>query len=181
MRNRRTCRGSAVLILLGLCLVVVPVVGQGPNEGQAPVSPGVAYPGLPSANTAFGLSVAGTVAALASMYSRNGYVAWAGIAFGPSLGFFYGGCWGRGLLSAGLRVGVTFAAIAAFLTDDHLSASWGFVWLGGLAGSAILDLATVKRAVLRRNARVRARRGLQFDMSPFALPKGGGVRLQLSF
>ncbi|RPJ00437.1 MAG: hypothetical protein EHM31_08070, partial [Candidatus Aminicenantes bacterium] len=95
MRNRRTCRGSAVLILLGLCLVVVPVAGQGQNEGQAPVSPGVAYPGLPSANTALGLSVAGTVAALASMYSRNGYVAWAGIAFGPSLGFFYGGCWGR--------------------------------------------------------------------------------------
>ena len=180
MRNRGTCRGSAVLILLGLCLVVVPVAGRGRNEGQAPVSPVVAYPGLPSANTAFGLSVAGTVAALASMYSRNGYVAWAGITFGPSLGFFYGGCWGRGLLTAGLRVVVTFAALAVAL-NDGLSKSWEFVWLGGLAGSAILDLATVRRTVLRRNARVRTRRGLQLDMSPFAVPKGGGVRLQLSF
>jgi hypothetical protein len=177
MRSLRIRRGSEVLILLVLFLVVVPVAGQGLPEGQGPVSPEIAYPGLPSANIAFGLSVAGTVAAIASMYSGEWHVAWTGTTFGPSLGFFYAGCWGRGLLSAGLRFGVNLALV---LNYDH-SDSWGLVWLVGLAGSAILDMATVKRAVLRRNECMRARRGLQLDLSPFAVPKGGGVRLQMSF
>jgi len=180
MKNRKACSRSAAGILLVAFLVTVPVAGQSLPEGQAPALPGVSYPGLPSANTALGLTVAGTVAALVSMYSRNGYIAWAGLTFGPSLGFFYGGCWGRGLLTAGLRFCVTAAAIAVAFNDD-LDETWGYMWLGGLAVSAVVDMATVKRAVSKHNARIAARRGLQLNASPFVLPKGAGVRLQLSF
>jgi hypothetical protein len=127
------------------------------------------------------LSVIGTAAAVASWYSRNGYVILAGLALGPSLGFFYGGCWGRGLLTAGLRVVATYAVAAIALGDHGAGPALAYGWLGGMAASAILDMATVGPAVRRHNQTILARRGLNVDVSPFAVPKGGGVQLRLSF
>jgi len=174
------CFRRATGLFVGSVLLVLPVVAQERPVGQWPQQTPVVYSRLPSENTALTLSVVGTVATLASFYTRNGYLVWGGIVFGPSLGFFYGDCWGRGLLSAGLRFGASLAAIAVAYEDD-LSDTWGYVWLGGMALSTIVDLATVRRAVHRQNERRMARRKLNLDVSPFAMPKGGGVQLKLSF
>jgi hypothetical protein len=125
--------------------------------------------------------VIGTLGAVASLFSQNGYVALGGLALGPSLGFFYGGCWGRGMLTACLRLGATYAAVAIALSDRGAGPALAYGWLGGMAASAILDMATVGRAVRRRNQALLTRRGLNVDLSPVAVPKGGGVQVRLSF
>lgn len=167
-------------ILAGLALALVPVFGQSPSFSLAQGQPAPADYRLPSESTAVALAVIGTAVAVASLASENGWVFMAGLAFGPSLGFFYGGCWGRGLLSSVLRLGVTVAAVAWILEDDE-SATPGYLWLGAMATSVVFDILTVKRAVHKRNESIRARRGAKVGVSPFALPKGGGIQLQLSF
>jgi hypothetical protein len=105
---------------------------------------------------------------------------------GPSLGFFYGNCWGRGLLMAGFRTaaafGFGFTAIVMVLQDREESVSglgcaFGAVW----AVSTVYDLATVKRAVQRRNEARLARRTVKAAVAPFVVPRGAGVRMKLSF
>jgi hypothetical protein len=118
---------------------------------------------------------------VASIYTHNGYVILAGLTLGPSLGFFYGGCWGRGMLTAGLRLGATVALVYAAMSNDSLAPALAYGWLGGMAASAILDMATVGQAVRRHNQARLARRGFNIDMTPVAVPKGAGVQLRLSF
>lgn len=52
---------------------------------------------------------------------------------------------------------------------------------GGMALSAIYDIATVKKAVNKRNQAKLARRKLDVALAPFAVRKGAGVQLRLSF
>jgi hypothetical protein len=190
MRNRtRGMKGRVgwclqwfAFILLGLGLVILPTAGQDRPEGQDQPRPAVAYSGLPSENTALTLSVIGTLAGVTCFLTDVSWFSLGGIALGPSLGFMYGDCWGRGLMTAVLRFGGTFAVLLAALENDESDLSvlaWG--WIGGMTALAVLDVATVKKAVHRRNEVRMARRKLNVAMAPFVLPKGAGVQLRLSF
>jgi hypothetical protein len=171
-----------VVIACGTALLVAPLAAQAPRPIWPRAAAEVSAFRLPSENTAFTLSAVGTLAGVVMpLMSREwGWGILATWCVGPSLGFLYGGCWGRGLATAVLRFGFTLAvAVAAF--NDETNDSLGYAWIGGMAALAALDLATVKRAVRNRNRRRMAGRGLQLDVSPFAVPKGAGVRLRLSF
>jgi hypothetical protein len=172
----------ALGILLGLAVAVMPAVGQVQADDLVKLRASSAAYGLPSEGMATALSVIGTAAAVAGLFSYNPWVMLGGLALGPSLGFLYGGCWGRGLLTAGIRFGATFAFAAfALSNEDGGVAAVASAWLVSMAGSAILDMATVGRAVRRQNRARLARRGIQVDLSPLAVPKGGGLQVRLSF
>jgi len=171
----RNIGGWVLGLGLGLALVMAPVYGQAPEFNLAQK-----VPALPSENSAVFLSVLGTVAAVASGYSQNGYVFLTAVAVGPSLGFLYGGCWGRGILTAVLRIAVTYG-VAALAFGDEAGCSLGYIWIGTMIGTSLLDIATVRRTVRRHNEAVTARRGLKVDVSPFAMPKGGGIQVRLGF
>jgi hypothetical protein len=180
--SRGAFGGWAPRLVLGLALVTAPVAaGEAPAFNLSQKPPGaVATVTLPSENTAVYLCVLGSVAAFFSAASQNGIVFLTALGLGPSLGFFYGGCWGRGLLTATLRMGATFGLIALAYSDE-VSSNFAYVWLGAMVGSALIDVATVRGSVRRHNARVMARQGLKVDVSPFAMPKGGGVQVRLAF
>ncbi len=171
----------AASALLALGLVVLPAAGQDRPADQASWQKDVDYRGLPSESMAVALSVIGTAAAVASLYSHNGWVALAGLSLGPSLGFMYGDCLGRGLLTSGLRLGATIAAVLYSVEHDEAGPGLGYAWIGGMALSAIIDIATVGKAVRKHNDRLLARRGMSVGVAPFALPKGAGVQVRLSF
>lgn len=167
-------QGLVAGALIAVALMTVPAFGQSPRFDLAGGTP------LPSENTAMALSLIGSAAAVASVYSQNGYAFLTCLTVGPSLGFFYGGCWGRGLLTASLRLAGTFAAVAIALNDDTGLAT-GYIWFGAMIGTSLLDIATVRSSVRRHNAKVMARRGFDVDVAPFAMPKGGGLRVRLAF
>ena len=171
----------AVCALFALGLVVSPVAGQEQPAGQARWPSDFDYRGLPSESMAVALSLIGTAGAVASLYSDNGWVALAGSSLGPSLGFMYGGCWGRGLITSALRLGATIAVVLYSVEHDEAGPGLGYGWIGGMALSAIIDVATVRKAVRKHNNRLLARRGLNIGVAPFALPKGAGVQVRLSF
>jgi len=165
-------KGLFVTLFLGLLLVIVPAV--------AAPSPGGEGGKLPSENTAFLISAGG--AALGLFISGLVFV-------GPSLGFFYGRCWGRGLAHVGLRFAAAIVvagfALSAELNDsgEETKVALGVAGVCVYLGSVIWDLATVKKAVRKHNAAVRARKGLDVAVAPFILAKakGAGIRMQLSF
>jgi hypothetical protein len=166
-------KGLFVTLFLGLLLVIVPAV--------AAPSPGGEGGKLPSENTAFVISILG--AALGPTISGPGFLV------GPSLGFFYGGCWGKGLAHVGLRAVAMLVVLAALLSaelgdvGEETKAAFGVAGVCVYLGSVIWDLATVKKAVRKRNAAVGARKGLDVSLAPFILAKakGAGIRMQLSF
>jgi hypothetical protein len=172
-------RTAGVLAVMALALV--PVFGQTPSFRLSQGRPAPADYGLPSENTALTLAVVGSALAVASVFSENGYVALGGLCLGPSLGFMYGGCWGRALLSSGLRFVATFVALSVLFNDAEDSGGVAMAWLVGMGASIALDILTVRSAVHKRNAAVMARQGLTVGVSPFALPKGGGLQVRLSF
>jgi hypothetical protein len=180
-RARKTCGGLTAAFLVALALMTGPVYGQAPgfSPGQRMPTGGFST-GLPSENTAIWLSVIGSAAAVLSPYTRNDYAFLTCLTIGPSLGFFYGGCWGRGLLTSTLRLAATVATVAVSLSDEGGCAP-GYIWLGTMVGTAILDIATVRGTVRRHNAALMARRGLKVGVSPFAVPKGGGFQVRLAF
>lgn len=105
-----------------------------------------------------------------------------GLYVGPSVGGFYGGCWGRGLLLTGLRLGVTFAGGAYALEHDEQDNTLpAVIVLGTIVGSAIYECATVRSAVRRRNAARMAKQGPNLTVAPFASVRGGGLQVRLSF
>ena len=151
---------------------------------------------LPSERTASALSL-GTVLVSAALLGVSGafgeepqselnsaltILGAIGLYIGPSVGGFYGGCWGRGLLLTGLRLGVTVAGGAYFLANDEKDNTVaGVLMLGTLVGSAIYECATVKSAVRRRNAARLEKRGPNLAVAPFATARGGGLQVRLSF
>ena len=168
-------------LLLGLALVMAPAYGQGPESGLAQEPARTAGLELPSPNAALLLSALGSVAAVAGVFSESTWFGLASLTVGPSLGFLYGGCWGRGLLTSGLRLGATLAIIAIAVEFDGPGYVAGYGWALAMTGSMIYDLATVKSSVRRHNAALMAGRGLKVGVSPFAIRKGGGVQVNLSF
>jgi hypothetical protein len=178
--GRQAIGGATVALLVALALMTGPAYGQAPGLSSGQRTAVGVSPALPSENTAIFLSVLGSAAAVLSGYSGNDYAFLTCLTIGPSLGFFYGGCWGRGALTATLRFAATAAAVAVVLSDDN-SITAGYLWAGAMIGTSILDIATVKRAVRRHNAAAMARRGLTVDVAPFAARKGGGIQIRLGF
>ncbi len=180
---------------LGLCLVAAPLLAQVGPGAQAPSLPDPRSLGLPSENTAFTLSLTATLASWAlfalssstgdapsEASSAVGYISAVGIFAGPSLGFFYGGCWARGLLTTALRLGVTAGVLAYSLNHDEQDLTGlGLAFVGVFVASSIYDCATVKSAVRKHNAAHIARRGLNVAVAPFVLRKGAGLQVRLSF
>ena len=63
----------------------------------------------------------------------------------------------------------------------HTATGLGYAFGVLMAATAVYDLATVKKTVHRRNEVRLARRKLKVAVTPFALPRGAGVQVQLSF
>ena len=113
--------GIIAAAFLIACLPAAPLTAQDDAGAQAPSPITAESLGLPKEKTAFTLSLTGTLASWGLMLvygvvtaeegggstitSVLGRVGVAGIMVGPSLGYFYGGWWGRGLLMTGPRVG----------------------------------------------------------------------------
>ena len=189
--------GIIAAALLVACLPAASLTAQDDTGAQAssPVTAGSL--GLPKETTAFTLSLTGTLASWGlllvyaaavpeegetTLASVLGSVAIVGIMVGPSLGNFYGGLWGRGLLMTGLRVGVSVAAIAySMYYDEADNTAVVALWLGTLIGSAIYECATVKSAVRKHNAARIAKRNMKLAVAPFPVRRGAGLSVQLSF
>lgn len=181
--------------LVGLCLAAAPLLAQDVPGAHGPSLPDARSLGLPSESTAFTLSLTATLASwsLLALTSAGGdapsettsaiqYISGAGVFAGPSLGFFYGGCWGRGLLTTALRLGVTFAIAAYALNNDEQDLTGlGLAGIGFLVASSLYDCATVRSAVRKHNAAHMARQGLNLAVAPFPLRKGAGLQVRLSF
>jgi hypothetical protein len=182
--------GILAAACLVACLLAAPLTAQDDAGAQASSPVTAESLGLPKEKTAFTLSLTGALVSFAAatgdapseISSALGIAAVAGIMIGPSLGCFYGGCWGRGLLMTGLRVGVSVAAIAYSLENDEAdNTAVGVLWLSTLIGSAIYECATVKAAVRKRNAGRLAKQGVKLDVAPFLARRGAGLSVQLSF
>jgi len=202
-RRRRQDTGKTRRItafLLAICFASTLLAGQ--EEPGGPATPRTSPPllKLPSEKTAFILSLIGTAVAASftfiTMNRRTNDVidesallenlSYLSMFAGPSLGSFYGGCWARGLLMTGSRVAVTFALgftalIQVLEGEERYSRGLDYTFWGFMAATAAFELATVKKAVHRRNAGRMARRDMKLALIPFALPKGAGVRVQMSF
>lgn len=114
-----------------------------------------------------------------------------GIVVGPSLGYFYGGKPGRAWMGIGLRVAGLGGMVSSFAIcgwdcgpgDSGYDMAWiVFIAGGGLTvGSAIVDIATVKGAVRKRNEEVGAQPIA--SIGPIYLPNaktvGLGVRIRI--
>ena len=189
--------GIIAAAFLIACLPAAPLIAQDDTGAQAATPVTAGSLGLPKETTAFTLSLTGALASWGMMLvfaaaasdegestiiSVLGGVAIAGIMVGPSLGNFYGGCWGRGLLMTGLRVGASVAAIAySMYYDESDNTAVVALWLGTLIGSAIYECATVKSAVRKHNAARLAKRNLKLAVAPFPVRRGAGLSVQLSF
>lgn len=174
----------AAALVLALALSAPPAAngqtGAAPRAGMAGDASG-----LPSEDTAVALGAVGVLAGvfLPLVDSRGLGGGWGLLTAwcaGPSLGVFYGGCWGRGLLTTGLRFGLCLAGALAALDSDDFGGVFS-LWLGGMTATTIWDLATTRRAVRKRNQRIAARQGLRLDVAPLVLRKGAGLKLQVSF
>jgi hypothetical protein len=179
------------------CLPDAPLTAQDDAGAQAPSPITAESLGLPKEKTAFTLSLTGTLASYglllayaaassegggSTITSVLGWIGGAGIMIGPSLGNFYGGLSGRGLLLTGLRVGTTVAAMAyTMYYDESDNTAVVALWLGTLIGSTIYECATVKSAVRKHNAARLAKRNLKVAVAPFPLRRGAGLSVQLSF
>lgn len=189
--------GLIAAAFLVACLPVAPLPAQDDTGAQTSF-PGTAESlGLPKEKKAFTLSLTGTLASWGLMLaswvpatgdapseisSALGIAAVAGVMIGPSLGCFYGGCWGRGLLMTGLRVGVSLLAMGyAMENDEKDNTGIAVLMVGTLIGSAIYECATVKSAVRKHNAARLAKRDLKLAVAPFPVRKGAGLNVRLSF
>jgi hypothetical protein len=183
--SRRTSgkgRPFVACALLGLALAVLPAAAQVATPGQVNRQAPSDIRGLPSDRTAILLSAAGTAAAVLSVFASHEVSSFSLVPLfaGPSLGAMYGGLWGRALLFTGLRLVGTYAfAIAA--SSDEAGIGLAYAWIAGMSLSAVIEIATIGKAVHDRNERRLARRGIALGVSPFAVPKGAGLNLSLSF
>lgn len=157
-------------------------------------------PGLKSETKAFNLSFFGTLipvglGAASLAVDRSGVATLVlvpiGIIIGPSLGYFYAGKSGRGLATAGLRfLLIPGVALASFATcgwdcgegDSGYDAAWIILIVGEalVVASAVYDIATVKKAVRKRNL---AWGDKNWIIAPkyFAESGAGGVEIKIKF
>lgn len=157
-------------------------------------------PGLKSETKAFHLSLFGTLIPVGlgavSLAADNSGVAFAsvalaGIVVGPSLGYIYAGKSGRGLATAGLRfLLIPGVALASFATcgwdcgegDSGYGAAWMILIVGEalVVASAVYDIATVKKAVRKRNLAL-GEKSWMITPKYFAISGAGGVEIKIKF
>lgn len=189
-RNSGNKRGRAGMLrnftgaILTLCLVVLPVAGQEKPGGQGNPGNVPTALSLPSPDVALALTVGGSVLSGLLVFGirYNSILPFVGACLAPSTGFFYGGLAGRGFLMSALRFGMTWLVLSYALNHDESNLSGlGYAWVGGFVGSMILECATVKKAVRKHNEALMAKHRLSVAVAPFAMPKGGGVQVRLTF
>ena len=169
-----------VALVLGICLASMPVMAQGDEApAQAPKIPGLKSPAM-----AFSLSLAGTLLSWSGLLAEVPG-AWLGVFIGPSLGYIYGGFWGRALLGTGLRavaaLGMFGGLIGSFDAYPGHSSSAEGVMLGSAAvfiASSLWDILSAPVLIQRQNARLRE---THLAMTPFFLPQSKSVGIQVSF
>ena len=160
---------------------------------------------LKSERAAFRLSLLGTLIPVAlgtailatndggdysdSNGSLEGFLIYAGLYVGPSLGYFYAGKSGRGLASFGLRNGIAMVSLVGaiaicppmdYCDDGQVTAASAIIIAGGVGvlGSVIYDLANVRRTVRERNEQELASR---VAVTPtYSRADGPGVRVSLA-
>ncbi len=114
----------------------------------------------------------------------------AGIIFGPSAGYFYGGLPKRGESGMALRGGLTLGTYILILaagengevrSDREPAAAWLALFaLTTVTVNAITSIAKVDGAVRKRNENIRET-GWLLAPKYFADHKAGGLQLQLRF
>lgn len=178
-RGALASRALAVLLTTAMMALALPGVARAQPPGEIHVLPPVAVaPAEKSPETALTLAVVGTGASWAALYygarQDSGALAGAGLAgilIAPSLGHFYAGETGSGLLHTGIRAGAGAAVFVGlgWLLADTLSASISgeapssahaapLLVAGGALlslGSTIYSLYDAPRAARRHNAKAR--------------------------
>jgi len=121
----------------------------------------------------------------------------SGIFLGPSAGYFYGGCPGRGVKGVLLRVGTgaltavaASAAASSYESDEALdfsgiaaAATVGAIGSGMILIEAIIDIAKVKGAIEKNNIERTRQAGTNVKLLPryFADSNAGGLELNITF
>ena len=112
----------------------------------------------------------------------DGILIVGGVIVGPSLGYFYGGCAGEGLLWLGIRA--CLISIPAVLRETSPNAEDGraiFFILGLLAfTSAVADISQVEEAVRKRNQSME-KTTLTVTPKFFYGSKANGLELKIMF
>ncbi len=160
------------------------------EESQASVPSGL---NIRSENKAMTTSLIGTFATWGLMvgaWSAGAYelgaVGFFALPVGPSLGYFSTGLKGRawgGLAIRALGLAGVIGGFALAWDDDGDNAGPAALFFGGgalVVGSTIYDLATLKKAVRKRNGRIQ---GASLNVAPVLAPKSKtvGLSLQLGF
>ena len=172
--------------------LVMAILATGTSFAQEKAS-GTSTPFKPkSEELAVGLSVIGTAIPWCLLLTGKGdssdvvMLELGGTIIGPSLGYFYGGLFGRGLIGIGIRSLCFSSLVAGFSRawdqgkDDAASYILAYGGLGGYIISTIYDIAAVSRAVRKRNE---SQKNVAFSLSPVVNPqkKAYGITVQLQF
>jgi len=185
-------RRMGALLAAGLIVasLAAPISAQENRESRDQAPPAVK---LKSEGTAMTLAVVGSLVPWALLFSTfstpglegaRGYLTAIMIPIGPSLGYFYAGAAGRGLLSTGIRVGVIcgLVALGTSLHDAGHDSTSTLVACGviAVAGSYVIDIGGIRKAVRRHN--LKAQR-LQLALAPLVSPRtrAFGLQARLSF
>ena len=136
---------------------------------------------LKSESRAFNWSLLGTLVPLPTLV-----LAFPGIIVGPSLGYFYGGMPGRAWTGIGLRTAALGGIIIGLLICWNCGpeASYTTNWIvlvssaGLLVGSAVYDIASIKKAIRNKNASIQ---NSVLTLTPRYFVRTKSVGLALSF
>jgi hypothetical protein len=181
-QNIDNCPCKYRSLLVGMRTVTTaPILAQAGGENTYNTQPNQPI----SENQAFHRSLYGTLIPFPTLV-----LTLPGLIVGPSLGYFYAHMPGRAFTGIGLRSAGLGGVVSSFLIcgwdcgpgQDNYNLAWG-VFLGSSAlvvGSAIYDIATIKRAVRHRNAKMSS---AQLTVSPryFVQSKGVGMQVQIFF
>lgn len=187
---------AALPLLLGTSSVAQELASLGPGPclmaqyvsiaTQDTARPGqTPQPKVKSEGAALQYSVIGTLVPTATLV-----LAYPGLLFGPSLGYFYADEPGRAWKGIGIRALATGGMASAFVIcgwdcgsgDSEYNIAWA-VFLssaGAFVGSAIYDIATVESAVRRHNSQV-LQTAWALTPTYSARDRALGLRLKLTF
>src|SRR5262245_6056134 len=162
IRGLRARRPHAVLVLVGVAVMPHSAIAA-PDSTAAPLplASAVTPANQRSPGTALALSALGTCAPLMIGAAGNGehlagYAA-AGILVGPSIGYFYGDCPGRGLAGILFRGGIVAASFGVVLASSQgtsdLPPAFALIPLSVAIASvaALYDVGMVSSHVEKRN------------------------------
>jgi len=188
MMRRMGALLAAGLIVASLAL---PLRAQGSRENRKSQSQPPPAVKLKSEGTAMAYAVVGSIVPWVlffcspALQGATAYLSALTLPIGPSLGYFYAGAPGRGLLGMGIRAGV-IVGLVALGTSLHdaghdsptLTSTLFFSGVIAVASSYAIDIAGIRKAVRRHNLKAH---GLQMAVAPVVSPKSKTVGLQVQF